>query len=588
MERTVLIIASGTFKFEATDGEGLGEIKSITVASGVNGTVYLYVARESGGAGAVDVKLLDLSGAWSSRLMELDITGDLAEDGDVVVDYINGPVSVGGTVLNDVHIATFDGDFSCDAMQDFTAASSSVVHQGNLLVRGPYDRSIYVSGSTSPESGQGWIRIWGDMSGTIEITGSLHYLTIGEHYLGDLLGEIVVGGDAGAVDLRDHLPAGGTLDIAGDVTQIVSIGGDLGGRVHIGGVLGGPASAGGLEIWGSVVSTGQVNVDGDATSKIAVGNEQGGGIVIGGNLAYAFWTESGEMPGELKVGSVSGDITINQEGDEDFTGTIKVLHNMSGTLRTAGMQGEVLIGDDLDGEILIDGDLDGEISIGGDLADPYGDLSGGHIVVDGSLTAEAGIYIEGTVDLSVGGPFVAVDYDGWDAADTWVSGGVIGVGEDMYYGNTPDLHLWEITACKGDMNNDGLTNNFDISPFILALGDPNPGGDYEQAFPGLLGSMVYHGDMNCDGYFDNFDIAPFMLRLTNPPAYAGAYPDCDPCLALGEGGGSGLNAETTAALFQSYLGEDQLSFVVEVAAELAEYYGDTPQGVFWDAVADEL
>lgn len=38
---------------------------------------------------------------------------------------------------------------------------------------------------------------------------------------------------------------------------------------------------------------------------------------------------------------------------------------------------------------------------------------------------------------------------------------------------------------------------------------------------------VVLGDLNCDGIINNFDIDPFVLALTNPPAYQAQYPNCD-------------------------------------------------------------
>lgn len=38
---------------------------------------------------------------------------------------------------------------------------------------------------------------------------------------------------------------------------------------------------------------------------------------------------------------------------------------------------------------------------------------------------------------------------------------------------------------------------------------------------------VYAGDLNCDGVVDNFDIDPFVLALVNPAGYAAAYPGCN-------------------------------------------------------------
>lgn len=39
--------------------------------------------------------------------------------------------------------------------------------------------------------------------------------------------------------------------------------------------------------------------------------------------------------------------------------------------------------------------------------------------------------------------------------------------------------------------------------------------------------VVPLGDLNCDGLVNNFDVDPFVLALTNPPEYATAHPGCD-------------------------------------------------------------
>ncbi len=39
------------------------------------------------------------------------------------------------------------------------------------------------------------------------------------------------------------------------------------------------------------------------------------------------------------------------------------------------------------------------------------------------------------------------------------------------------------------------------------------------------------GDLNCDGLINNGDIDPFVLAVTDTAAYIAAYPDCDPYLA---------------------------------------------------------
>ncbi|MGD8453424.1 MAG: hypothetical protein PVJ57_16550 [Phycisphaerae bacterium] len=65
-------------------------------------------------------------------------------------------------------------------------------------------------------------------------------------------------------------------------------------------------------------------------------------------------------------------------------------------------------------------------------------------------------------------------------------------------------------------------------------------GHAENIWGTYLGVFAFHaaGDMNCDGLVNNFDIAPFVLALTNPEGYAEAYPGCDPL--NGDCSGDGL------------------------------------------------
>jgi len=76
--------------------------------------------------------------------------------------------------------------------------------------------------------------------------------------------------------------------------------------------------------------------------------------------------------------------------------------------------------------------------------------------------------------------------------------------QDVYY-------LFIAAPTKpGDMNCDGVVNNFDIDPFVLALTDPN---GYKAKFPNC---NIMNGDVNGDGKVDNFDIDPFVKLLTPP------------------------------------------------------------------------
>lgn len=91
----------------------------------------------------------------------------------------------------------------------------------------------------------------------------------------------------------------------------------------------------------------------------------------------------------------------------------------------------------------------------------------------------------------------------------------------MYSPESAAIHIWEIQPCKGDMNNDGVTNFRDINPFSTALSNPEVYG--RDLFPGLGavaapwdvgGSRVYHGDINGDGLFNFGDINPFVILLS--------------------------------------------------------------------------
>jgi len=68
----------------------------------------------------------------------------------------------------------------------------------------------------------------------------------------------------------------------------------------------------------------------------------------------------------------------------------------------------------------------------------------------------------------------------------------------------PDLNLGKL----GDLDCDGVVNNFDIDPFVLALTDP---AGYARKFPDCDRMLA---DCNSDGVVDNFDIDPFVKLLS--------------------------------------------------------------------------
>lgn len=63
----------------------------------------------------------------------------------------------------------------------------------------------------------------------------------------------------------------------------------------------------------------------------------------------------------------------------------------------------------------------------------------------------------------------------------------------------------------GDMNDDGVLNNFDIQPFEVALTNS---ADYLTQFPSM-DIYARRGDIDGNGAFNNFDIQPFEQLLTS-------------------------------------------------------------------------
>lgn len=70
-----------------------------------------------------------------------------------------------------------------------------------------------------------------------------------------------------------------------------------------------------------------------------------------------------------------------------------------------------------------------------------------------------------------------------------------------------DLHVGH---GLGDLNCDGVVNNFDIDPFVLAISDPEA---YANEFPDC---DIRFADIDNNGLVNNFDISPFVALLANP------------------------------------------------------------------------
>ncbi len=225
--------------------------------------------------------------------------------------------------------------------------------------------------------------------------------------------------------------------------------------------------------------SGSITVDGDFTGTLTTDNRVDGWIDIGGDL---------KTPGQI---SITGDVVRT---DIDEPPTIRV-------------RGSVLRGTAPFGPVI-------------EVLSASSDMQGS-IAIDGSFQNAAPNDVEVVsrpFDSSAGLPFFTVDYDGWDANDSWPTVG--GTGADsggtfeirpsagastLFTGNDPDERVYEITACFGDMNNDGFADADDVDPLDRAR--PDPDFDcYIELFPGLKESVHYHGDLSNDGAISCIDV----------------------------------------------------------------------------------
>jgi hypothetical protein len=173
--------------------------------------------------------------------------------------------------------------------------------------------------------------------------------------------------------------------------------------------------------------------------------------------------------------------------------------------------------------------------IAGGLFTTGGDVTYNHIAQwDGSTWRTLGTGLSGVLDTDV---FALTVY-----SDELIAGGQFATGGDnvsaywaRWYCDQPrgaccfhDGHCEQLTqqrcmtigewweqdrpcepnpcVAAGDLNCDGLVNDFDITPFVKAITNPSL---YEQLYPGC-------DILNGDGRVNNFDITPFVHLLTGP------------------------------------------------------------------------
>jgi hypothetical protein len=445
------------------------------------------------------------------------------------------------------------------------------------------------------------VRVEGDVQDVIIV--AQNGLTGHFQIVGDLLGTFTILHPAG--DVFEEPPLQITGDLGGElyipnglVATVQVAAGTISGHVTVDGTQ--PSGAL-LQVGTTSGLTGDVAVNANANGTVEViGSVASGGLVhVYGDVGEGGLVEIGDgtTAGEIRVdGDLSGTITLAK-----LTGTAHVLNDLTlgGTVEVTDsgptLTGLVDIDGNAEGHIHCMGDLTGSIDIAGYLGnnDPNSPLAG-RISVDGSFekangTDPALIWIH--TPLPFGGTpigvkaYVCVDYDGWDDGDDWDGAARLVIGSDPNDPNNaylPNLsyHVWHVTSCKGDMNNDAsVTMSGDLDAFTVAVNDLiYETANYASQFPGLGGSMNSHGDANCDGTFDSHDINPFVARIRSG--------DCD-CGDSRQGGDGGegldwITPEELAALLGDNIAPELYEALLTMVAAAIDAAPDDENQAFWE------
>ncbi|MBN2446634.1 MAG: hypothetical protein JXO22_07910 [Phycisphaerae bacterium] len=144
-----------------------------------------------------------------------------------------------------------------------------------------------------------------------------------------------------------------------------------------------------------------------------------------------------------------------------------------------------------------------------------------------------------------------------------------------------------MTCYRGDTNNDGSVDVFDIDSFVAGMS----GSAY---YPGLDGCVLYHGDTNCDDAADVFDIDSFVLRIMDEAAWQAQF-GCDICPAMllgaaasAGGTGSSFTPSNVAALLSEYTSPSWMASLIEIIESVATEHPSAAKRAFWESVLGEL
>lgn len=335
-------------------------------------------------------------------------------------------------------------------------------------------------------------------------------------------------------------------------------------------------------LWG-LDRVGSVHVGGSLLNHLHASEYIYSTIAIDGNLSASIVAPSMGGLQVLGSGPHSGNVALQQT----YAYTIGLSGNYTGAISLGNsLTGKITIGNNLTGSIRVHNDLNagGLISVGGDVSGSIkvDDRLAGQIRVNGSLlngAAENDVWIGTAIDTTGA---VAVDYNGWHTGDDWAAGAVVRVGANTYTQNTAAARVYEITPCRGDLNNDGSVDFGDINPFVLAL--TNPAG-FATTYPGLDGSMVFHGDLDCNGILDFGDVNPFVQRM----AEQCCWEQCGACPPPGNAPPPPMpEPAELAAILAANIDPELYDDLIALAAAVAQYDSDPEVAAYWQDVYEAL
>jgi hypothetical protein len=439
---------------------------------------------------------------WGEIAIGGTVYGTVEVGGDAVFGRMTvGPIAEGGTF----HVGGNIGEISVEIQGDI-AGTLDVVNDchGPISVWGTVQDDGLLSIGQDADMFFTWppdgIRIGGSVEGALSVGSDLRsYLNVaGDVALG---GQVITGGSAYAP--YPEIPSVPSVQVDGWVWGTLSTGANLAGEWSMQGV--GPGAS--VEVGGDLAEDQALQVVHEVYGTVAVDGTLEGNVVadyvpVGGTIAADTIGQSGAV---VCANGADGAIVV----DKNMLGVINVGGPTSGE-RSPTTTGRIEVG----GDVAAGGQI-----IAGELSDPYDPndpnspppLSAGYIIVNGELKAGPDDLVASiTLHWGLAGDteFIAIGYGGGPSS-FWDPNCPITLehGDDpdeVFYGNTPSRHIWEVSVCHGDFNNDQSVGYGDLNPYIVARNSP---ADYAAWFPGLGGtyasnypgaSRLWHGDTNCD------------------------------------------------------------------------------------------